>query len=108
MSYYKFTEDDLFVNTIKTYPDVEFYIQSGSIYLNENTFITGTAAGIANNISETGVPRGFLSLYEYNINRSPSERIYPFLVKDGFKNTFKTLSKVDFNTQFGYEGSEIT
>ena len=108
MSYYKFTEDDLFVNTIKTYPDVEFYIQSGSVYLNENTFITGTAAGIANNISETGVPRGFLSLYEYNINRSPSERIYPFLVKDGFKNTFKTLSKVDFNTQFGYEGSEIT
>ena len=34
--------------------------------------------------------------------------IYPFLTKDGFKNTFKTLSKVDFNTQFGYGGDQIT
>jgi len=103
MSYYKFTEDDLFVNTIKTYPDVEFYIQSGSVYINNETTISGT---YSNNIK--GVPFGFISLYEYNINRDTSQTIYPFVVKDGFKNTFKTLSKVDFNTQFNYSGQQIT
>ena len=103
MSYYKFTEDDLFVNTIKTYPDVEFYIQSGSVYINNETTISGT---YSNNIK--GVPFGFISLYEYNINRNTNQTIYPFVVKDGFKNTFKTLSKVDFNTQFNYGGQQIT
>lgn len=103
MSYYKFTEDDLFVNTIKTYPDVEFYIQSGSVYINNETTISGT---YSNNIK--GVPFGFISLYEYNINRDTNQTIYPFVVKDGFKNTFKTLSKVDFNTQFNYGGQQIT
>ena len=103
MSYYKFTEDDLFVNTIKTYPDVEFYIQSGSIYVNNENYVSGT---YSDNIK--GVPRGFISLYEYNVNRGPGQKIYPFLTKDGFKNTFKTLSKVDFNTQFNYSGQDIT
>lgn len=103
MSYYKFTEDDLFVNTIKTYPDVEFYIQSGSIYINNETTISGT---YSDNIK--GVPVGFVSLYEYNINRGTGETIYPFLTKDGFKNTFKTLTKVDWNTQYGYGGDQIT
>jgi hypothetical protein len=103
MSYYKFTEDDLFVNTIKTYPDVEFYIQSGSIYINNETTISGTHS---NNIK--GVPFGFISLYEYNINRASAQTIYPFVVKDGFKNTFKTISKKDWNTQYGYGGEQIT
>ncbi len=103
MSYYKFTEDDLFVNTIKTYPDVEFYIQSGSIYINNETTISGTHS---NNIK--GVPLGFISLYEYNINRATAQTIYPFVVKDGFKNTFKTINKKDWNTQYGYGGEQIT
>ena len=102
MSYYKFTEDDLFVNTIKTYPDVEFYIQSGSVYINNETTISGTYSG---NIK--GVPVGFISLYEYNINRGTGQTIYPFVSKDGFKNTFKTLSKKDWNTQYVY-GNQIT
>ena len=103
MSYYKFTEDDLFVNTIKTYPNVEFYIQSGSVYINNETNISGTHF---DNIK--GVPVGFISLYEYNINRPTAQTIYPFVVKDGFKNTFKTISKKDWNTQYAYGGEEIT
>jgi hypothetical protein len=34
MSYYKFEEDDLFINTIEAYPQYRFYVQSGSIYIN--------------------------------------------------------------------------
>jgi len=103
MSYYKFEPNDLFVNTIETYPDVKFYIQSGSIYINDEGYISGT---YSDNI--LGVPRGFVSLYEYNINRDENQRIYPFVVKDGQKNTFKTISKTDYNTQFNYDGNQIT
>tara|TARA_R100000908_G_scaffold64820_1_gene50170 strand:- start:2648 stop:3835 length:1188 start_codon:yes stop_codon:yes gene_type:complete len=103
MSYYKFTEDDLFVNTLKTYPDVDFYIQSGSVYINNETNISGT---YSDNIK--GVPVGFISLYEYNINRATNQTIYPFVTKDGFKNTFKTINKKDWNTQYGYGGDQIT
>jgi hypothetical protein len=31
----KFTENDLFVNTIKTYPTVRFFIYSGSVVYND-------------------------------------------------------------------------
>tara|TARA_R100000329_G_scaffold146847_1_gene133783 strand:- start:212 stop:1369 length:1158 start_codon:yes stop_codon:yes gene_type:complete len=103
MSYYKFTPDDLFTNTIEANPDVKFYIQSGSIYLNDENYVSGTHS---NNVK--GVPRGFISLYEYNIDRPADQRIHPFLTKDGFKNTFKTLTKIDFNTQFNYDGETIT
>jgi hypothetical protein len=103
MSYYKFEPNDLFVNTLETYPDVKFYIQSGSIYINDEGYISGT---YSDNI--LGVPRGFVSLYEYNINRDENQRIYPFVVKDGQKNTFKSISKTDYNTQFNYDGNQIT
>jgi hypothetical protein len=103
MTYYRFTDDDLFTNTIEAYPDLSFFIYSGSIYVNNTTPISGT---YSDNI--LGVPRGFISLYEYNINRSEEQRIYPFITKDANKTTFKTLSSTDWNTQFGYGGSTIT
>jgi hypothetical protein len=103
MSYYKFKPNDLFVNTIEAYPDVKFYIQSGSIYINDEAYISGS---YSDNI--IGVPRNYISLYEYNINRSDDQRIYPYVVKDGLKTTFKSVSKNDWNTQFNYDGNQIT
>ena len=103
MSYYKFKPNDLFVNTIEAYPDIKFYVQSGSVYINDEMYISGT---YSDNI--TGVPRNYMSLYEYNINRGANQKIYPFVVKDGLKTTFKNISKTDWNTQFNYEGNEIT
>ena len=108
MSYYKFKSNDLFVNTVEAYPDVKFYIQSGSIYIDDQTYITGTVGGTPDNTSILGVPRNHISLYEYNINRNPGQRIYPFITKDGLKTTFKNISKTEWNTQFGYGGSTIT
>ena len=87
MSFYKFTKDDLFTNTIEAYPEYSFYIHSGTIYVGNEPNQSGT---LTNNIY--GVPDGFISLYEYNIDRPTGQRIYPFVYKDGLKNTFKSYS----------------
>ena len=81
---FKFEEDDLFTNTIEAYPEVSFYIHSGTVYLNNQQNISG-----ANQNNIYGVPDGYVSLYEYNIDRPAGSSIYPFLYKDGFNNTFK-------------------
>jgi hypothetical protein len=91
MSFYKFTEDDLFTNTIEAYPEYSFYIVSSSVYINN---IPNASGALTDNIF--GVPDGFLSLYEYNIDR-PSTYIYPFLYKDGLKNIFKSYNTGSYN-----------
>ena len=91
MSFYKFTEDDLFTNTIEAYPEYSFYIVSSSVYIND---IPNQSGALTNNIF--GVPDGFLSLYEYNIDR-PSAYIEPFLYKDGIKNIFKSYNTGSYN-----------
>lgn len=111
MSYYELKDNDVFVNTIEACPTYKFYIQSGSIYINDHLDISGT---YSNNI--LGVPQGFVSLYEYNVNRPEQnndsngnpQRIYPFVTKSGQKQKFKTMTDEEFNTEFGYGGSIIS
>ncbi len=95
MTFYKFHDDDLFINTIEMYPEYSFYIQSGSIYADSVQNISGT-----NTSNILCVPDGHLSLYEYNIDRSNSY-IYPFLEKQGTKQGFKSLTQAEYNTQYG-------
>ena len=92
MSYYKFEEDDLFINTIEAYPQYRFYVQSGSIYINSTPHLSG-----ANTDHITGVPKGFISLYEYNIDRPSGNDIYPFIEKDGHRVSLKTRTKTSYN-----------
>lgn len=108
MPYFKFRDNDLFVNTIEAYPDVKFFIQSGTVYISDRSYISGTMDGTPRATSVEGVPRNYISLYEYNINRGNLDTIYPFVVKDGQKTTFKSISKLDWNTQFNYDGNQIT
>jgi len=103
MSYYELKDNDVFINTIEAYPNYKFYIQSGSIYINDQQAVSGT---YSDNI--LGVPEGFISLFEYNVNRDVGERIYPFVTKSGQKQKFKTMTNTEFNTQFGYDGSIIS
>ena len=103
MSYFKLKDNDVFVNTIEAYPESRFYIHSGTIYLNNQPAISGA---YSDNI--LGVPPGFVSLFEYNINRDEDQRIYPFITKGGHKQTFKSISKTQWNTEFDYDGSTIT
>jgi hypothetical protein len=101
MSFYKFTENDFFTNTIEAYPEYSFYIQSGSVYINNEPNQSGT---LTNNI--LGVPNGFMSLYEYNIDKPAGQRIYPFLYKDGLKNIFKSYNTASYKA--ANFGDEIT
>jgi hypothetical protein len=103
MSFYKFNKNDIFTNTIETYPEYKYYVYSGSIYLDNTPHISG-----AHTDNYIGVPKGYISLYEYNIDREESQRIYPFLVKNGKRDCFKTISKVDFNSQYNYDGEIIS
>jgi hypothetical protein len=100
MTFYKFTEDDLFVNTIEMYPEYSVYIQSGSIYLDSIQNISG-----ANTANILEVPDGHVSLYEYNIDRG-GNYIYPFIRKDSNRTGFKSQTKINFNTQFGFGDDE--
>ena len=102
MTFYKFTENDLFVNTLEMYPEYSIYVQSGSVYLDNIQNISGTST---NNI--LGVPDGHVSLYEYNIDRS-NNYIYPFITRGGTRTGFRTQTKAEFNTQYGLSGDTIT
>ena len=102
MSYYKLKDNDLFINTLESYPDVKFYINSGSIYINDENYISGSHS---DNI--LGVPRNYISLYQYNINRTTAQNIYPFVIKNGQRDNFKNISKQQYNTSYQL-GDEIS
>ena len=84
MSHKKFGPNDIFINRVKSHPEWDFFIYNSEVYINNSENISGS-------LSDTykGVPPGFLSLYEYNINRS-SDYIHPFLIANSnYKTTFR-------------------
>jgi len=112
MAYYKFNRNDIFRNTLKTYPSVKFIVYSGSAYYNNTPNISGA---FANPVRLTD--GGNISLYELNIDRvesvtnryigprSVSEDqevvdnglIYSFVVKNGSRIDFRTSTEASFN-----------
>tara|TARA_Y100001938_G_scaffold149167_1_gene235117 strand:- start:2946 stop:4130 length:1185 start_codon:yes stop_codon:yes gene_type:complete len=106
MSYYKFDKDDLFINTIRSEPQYSFYIYSGSVYINNVPHQTQRKRDLS---SETiqGVPKGYVSLYEWNIDRPSSERIYPFVYKGSRRESLKTINRQQYQTQYEI-GDKIT
>ena len=125
MSFRKFGPNDIYINTMKAHPNVEFFIYSGSAYYNNMPFRTASfhPPGAGDNTKHNifGVGTGFISLYEYNINRSSGSMdvdaslgdsdwwvnplIYPYISKDSARASFKTagpISQDDYNTEFVY------
>jgi len=102
MSYFKFGKNDIFYNTIEANPEYNYYIHSGTVYLDYLQDISGT---YSDNI--LGVPKGFVSLYEYNIDRPDNQRIYPFITKGGIRSTLRNVSAQEWNTSYGYGGEDI-
>lgn len=97
MSIYKFEKNDIFINQIKTYPNVNFKIYDRNIYYNNKARQRGI------NVSNVGgMPTGYIDLYENNIDRPIVQRIYPFITKNGSLQSFKTISLNDFNSDFLY------
>ena len=97
MTFFKFNEDDLFVNTIEAYPQYKYYIQSGTIYIDDVPHLAG-----ANTDNITGVPKGFVSLFEYNIDRKSTDLIYPFVYKNSAQDSWKTVGTGSFHAKNQY------
>ena len=98
MPYYEFGPNDLFYNRIKTYPDVEFFIYSGSIYYNNKLFETGSFSNVVMHMTGGDIAPGMpgISLYEMNIDRPTGSMVYAHLVKGSSRTSFKTITTGDF------------
>ncbi len=60
----KFHPDDIFVNTIKVHPELRFTIYNSEVFINKSPNLYGE------NSTTLSTPKGFMSLYELNIDRS--------------------------------------
>lgn len=111
MSLYKFEQNDVFKNRIKTHPRISFVISDKKAYYNRDILPVNTFAIADETIQQT--EQGDLSLYELNINRDASTHspptqkslIYPFITKQGSLTSFKTISTEAFQA-YSY-GDEI-
>ena len=114
MAIFKFDDNDIFINTLELYPEYSFFITSGSVFIDNRPNISGSAHGpptttsqqhtqnAAGNIFHTLHPEygntGWISLYEYNINR-PSGSV---------------ITETDFNVprnqdlQFGIKSTRVS
>jgi hypothetical protein len=100
MAFKRFGPNDIVLNTMRAHPNSDFFVYGGRIFYNSRPKVSGSFA-----VSVTNVPEGFISLYEYNINRSSdiagggartlagagsSSYIYPFIYKDSARASFRT------------------
>ena len=97
MPYYKFKTKDILRNTLKTHPEYKFNITDRKIYLNNQFTLSGTYTG-----NVPMVPVGHISLYELNVDRLATNKIYPFITKDGNFTSIGTVTNADYNTSFQY------
>ena len=112
MAFRKFGPNDININTMKAHPKSEFVIYDSDVYHNNRTIQSGAFCG-----NVTMLSGGFVSLYEYNIDRTINSfppyaddedlnpMIYPFITKESsrisFKNTVAITGTV-FNNEFGW------
>ena len=106
MSFYKFTNNDLFVNYIEANPSCKFDVYNSVIYYNNRSEQAGAFTG-----SVPGVPPGHISLYELNVDRNVTDTglIFPFMQRDSSLTTFKTISTKDYySTDYGAEVNAVS
>jgi len=102
MPFHKFGPNDIFYNRMETHPQVNFIIYDQQIYYNNKSRDSGSWVNNAGM-----VPTGYINLYEMNVDRQASQKIYPFVTKDGSLYSFSTISTKTFNNSFLY-GDKIT
>lgn len=98
----RFNQNDVFVNTIRTKPNINFKIVDTNVYYNNKPFDSGT---FVSNVGNT--PIGSIDLYQNNVDRPLNSFIYPYITKGGSLLTFKTVATGAFNSNFTY-GNVIT
>lgn len=95
---FEFKKDDVFQNTIKAHPRINFYIYNNRTYYNSET----------RDSTNFHTPDGHLNLHELNVNRNnvssstDDQLIYPFVTKQGSFTSFSTVSTSEFNLDHAY------
>ena len=97
MSHEKFHPDDLFVNTIKAHPELSFTIYNSEVYINNSPNLVGQ------NTNVLSVPKGYMSLFELNIDRS-SNFIKP-ISADG---SLLMVDRKQYNSLVGLPHKDLT
>ena len=64
MAFRKFGPNDININTMVAHPKSEFFIYDGRLYYNNTAIQSGNFVGNVDLLDP-----GFISLYEYNIDR---------------------------------------
>ena len=90
MNYEKFKPDDIIINRIKAHPKQSFFIYDEEVYINTKNNLVGK------NANELSVPKGFINLYELNIDRA-SGFVTPSV--EGYKTVI--ADKKQFNSMIG-------
>ena len=77
-------------------PSCSFFVNDRTVYYNG---ASNSSASLGSTIN--GVPSGFISLYEMNVDRASDNLIYPFVVKGSSLNNMSTVSEASYNA-FSY------
>jgi hypothetical protein len=95
---FEFDEEDVFHNTIKAHPRVNFYIYNNRVYYNNEN----------RDSTNHHTPNGHINLHDLNVNRNfvssstDDQLIYPFVTKQGSFTSFSTVSTGEFNLDHAY------
>jgi hypothetical protein len=109
MSFKEFGPNDIILNTMKTHPLSEFFIFDSVIYYNNEKHLSGAFSANTKN-----VPPGFISLYEYNIDKISGSNvgetlaghqpgnnfIYPWIYKDSNRVALRNSVSTSPSYQF--------
>tara|TARA_Y100001937_G_scaffold128124_1_gene202605 strand:- start:5940 stop:7217 length:1278 start_codon:yes stop_codon:yes gene_type:complete len=91
---YEFTDEEIFTNRIKTYPEFNLFVYQGNLYVNKEVPKAGTKGGI--------------EVYNINSNRSGDLKVYPFVQANGHKQDFRKRNPQPmvklFSENYGYIG----
>jgi hypothetical protein len=106
MSLKKFGRNDILLNTMKAHPKCEFFIFNSQINYNNIPAQSGAFSAQVRN-----VPPGFISLYEYNIDKITGSTagihsrdnsfIYPFITKGSARASFRTAVSTTTPDEWG-------
>ena len=77
-------------------PSCSFFVNDRTVYYNG---VSNSSASLGSTIN--GVPSGFISLYEMNVDRASGNLIYPFVIKGSSLNNMSTVSEASYNA-FSY------
>jgi hypothetical protein len=96
MKFYQFKQNDVVDQLRVVNPSCSFFVNDRTVYYNG---APNSAASLGSTIN--GVPSGFISLYEMNVDRASDNLIYPFVVKGASLNNMSTVSEASYNA-FSY------